>query len=930
MYMMMAENDQQQAIKAAKAEFITDGYFISADNPFAPIKLTSIDGQAFLNTSAGYRFVSQVGSAVASAAPTASLIVLQFTEVVKALASFGFWYRPAYGTHPLANSALSTEEILAIYQSAIEASQVNDISIAECISHNTDPVDMTGRPVLSCFLAWSGTKLPHELTLGRLIFSNTIPSSRETTARLLRVESQRTGGSNYHSDHQVFREKINSILNKEVSRNERERIHRKFESAAIEQFTRMWKKEIGSGFAPSEEFADHDLFFTLERSIPDMVDDATDPEVGLLIGGLICLMAYVCIVSANFTHVVYSQVRIACLGVIVIATATAASLGLSAFMGVKFIPTSGNVVPFLALGIGVDDLLVLLAAFRKAAVSIDSPQIILESALADAGPSITFTSLTNALAFLIASTTPVHVVQHFCFQMVLSIVMNYIFLMLFVVPLLYWNAIRISEAKPDIPKVCSQSTKKFSIGYFDSFFQKHLGTLLMSDYVRGLVIVVFSLSVALSIWQAFEVERAVLFSEVAAKGSYQFGFAIRLESDFTMYNGYLVTDSEDFPSAQNVILESTQALQNVSGVTDSPPIEIIFWLNSLLLTESTSLNDPVPVENFYPAFSNWLAAAGITFLPDLSCIDSRDRTTVSCYDIVGAFSTPPMPGANQHVKLVASRGMFYMHGLQHPSDFVTIITATRNSVDRISKQYSNRDDPGFRTFVFSYVHLFWEQFVHSYTDLFTIVGFCLLGIFIATFLFQFSLIISCVLCIVVFTVILQIYGLMPAMGLTLNAFSTVNLCFAVAMAVEFSAHVAHHFLIQAGDSRKDRIQKTLGFIGKPLFNGAASSILAILFVAGSRTAFIRDYYFFMFFVIIIASFLNGTILLPVFLSFFGPPTLDAHYNANEKKPDESDGKNSSCDERFAAKIDFSMRNSTSIELDDLISRDKKPEQITSS
>ena len=48
--------------------------------------------------------------------------------------------------------------------------------------------------------------------------------------------------------------------------------------------------------------------------------------------------------------------------------------------------------------------------------------------------------------------------------------------------------------------------------------------------------------------------------------------------------------------------------------------------------------------------------------------------------------------------------------------------------------------------------------------------------------------------------VVELMGTIPESGLRLNAFSIVNLCVAVGMTVEFTAHIVHRFLEERGEN----------------------------------------------------------------------------------------------------------------------------------
>lgn len=176
-------------------------------------------------------------------------------------------------------------------------------------------------------------------------------------------------------------------------------------------------------------------------------------------------------------------------------------------------------------------------------------------------------------------------------------------------------------------------------------------------------------------------------------------------------------------------------------------------------------------------------------------------------------------------------------------------------------------------FIIGYVFYFWEQYLHIEDNMYKVVGFSLLGVLIATFLFQFSIISSLLIAITILMIDIDIYGILPEIGVKLNAFSVVNLCMSVGLAVEFTAHIARAFLVAQGETRDHRMISALEEMLPPMINGALSSFLPILVLVGAKFPFFRAYYFGMFTAVIIIAFLHGAVLLPVILSLVGPKPL---------------------------------------------------------
>ena len=80
---------------------------------------------------------------------------------------------------------------------------------------------------------------------------------------------------------------------------------------------------------------------------------------------------------------------------------------------------------FLLSGIGIDDAFVTLAAWEKTSIHKSVPER-LAMTYADAGASITITSLTDVISFFIGCAVPVPVCQFFCAYIAVSVIFTYL------------------------------------------------------------------------------------------------------------------------------------------------------------------------------------------------------------------------------------------------------------------------------------------------------------------------------------------------------------------------------------------------------------------------------------------------------------------------------------------------------------------------
>ena len=156
----------------------------------------------------------------------------------------------------------------------------------------------------------------------------------------------------------------------------------------------------------------------------------------------------------------------AILATIVCILSTAASLGFAAFYveaGLKFNAMTLQVVPFLALGLGMNDYFVFakyVGISHAESPKGSSAQYIIRKAYRKAGASITASSVTNFAAFCLGAITPIPAVRAFSIQVAMTVVCNYIAAVVIFPCLLLFDLQRHVNANPDAVGNRGHSTKK--------------------------------------------------------------------------------------------------------------------------------------------------------------------------------------------------------------------------------------------------------------------------------------------------------------------------------------------------------------------------------------------------------------------------------------------------------------------------------------
>lgn len=133
-----------------------------------------------------------------------------------------------------------------------------------------------------------------------------------------------------------------------------------------------------------------------------------------------------------------------------------AGMGIVAYMKVAMVPTV-LICPFLVLGIGVDDVFVLLNAYCMGYTTHDPEQRCIDT-LKSSGLGITITTLTNLISFGVGSFSTYLSIRNFCVYSAMALFLGYVFVLTFFFPVLCLDAKR--EFYSRISPLCLPTTSQ--------------------------------------------------------------------------------------------------------------------------------------------------------------------------------------------------------------------------------------------------------------------------------------------------------------------------------------------------------------------------------------------------------------------------------------------------------------------------------------
>ena len=138
------------------------------------------------------------------------------------------------------------------------------------------------------------------------------------------------------------------------------------------------------------------------------------------------------------------------------------------------------------------------------------------------------------------------------------------------------------------------------------------------------------------------------------------------------------------------------------------------------------------------------------------------------------------------------------------------------------------------TYAYSYVFVFFEQFAIIIKEAMLNLGLAALACFCLVLLTVSNFVAAFYVLLMVIMVDVDILGLMWLAGLTIDSVTIINLVLAIGLVVDYSAHVAHSFVVAKG-TRQERADHALSYTGSAVFHGAMSTFVAVVVMSASTS-----------------------------------------------------------------------------------------------
>lgn len=679
------------------------------------------------------------------------------------------------------------------------------------------------------------------------------------------------------------------------------------------------------------------LSYSSESSIEEELKRESTADVVTIIVSYVVMFAYISVtlgdVPSLSTFYVSSKVLLGLSGVVLVMLSVLGSVGFFSCVGVKSTLIIMEVIPFLVLAVGVDNMCILVHAVKR-----QSFELLLEerisNALVEVGPSITLASLSEILAFAVGSFIPMPACRVFSMFAALAVLLDFFLQITAFVALIVFDCQRAEDSRIDcFPCIKMPSSSE---GPNEGIYQRRSG--LLARYMKevhapilGLwgvqivVIVVFVGFALTSIALSTRIESGLEQKIVLPRDSYLQGYFNNV-SEYLRIGPPLYFVVKDY----NYSLESrhTNQLCSISQCDSNSLLNEIS--RASLIPESSYIAKPAA--SWLDDFLVWISPEAFgccrkfingTYCPpddqppccspdeDYCGIGGVCKDCTTCFLHSDLINNRPstvqfreklpwflnaLPSADcakgghgAYTNSVDLNG--YETGVIQASEFRTYHTPLNKQGDyvnamRAAREFSSRMSDSLKIDIFPYsvFYIFFEQYLDIWRIALINIAIALGAIFIVCLLITSSFWSSAIILLVLLMIVADLMGMMALLDIQLNAVSVVNLIMSIGIAVEFCVHIAHAFLVSHGN-RSHRAKEALSTMGASVFSGITlTKLVGVIVLSLSRSEIFVVYYFQMYLALVIIGFLHGLIFLPVILSLFGPPSIHVRI---EKQGDET-------------------------------------------
>lgn len=583
----------------------------------------------------------------------------------------------------------------------------------------------------------------------------------------------------------------------------------------------------------------------------DSSEISVQKDLPLFAIGFLLLTGYVCTFLGEL-HPVYSRVGLGLVAMLTCGLAIAVTFGVCSVLKLSF-SSIHYILLLLLIGIGIDGIMVVTKSLahvdRKLQrdASCESVPHKIGEAMSDAGVSISATTVTNVVVFLVSASTSLMGFKSFSLWAAIGVGTTFVYTATFFVAALSLDQRRIEKGKRDIycfGKPATKISDKNAVGMefrtLSRFFKSVLGPFILRRSVSVLVLVLFAALSAVGIWGTTRVFVKFEYWYLYQHQTTAWKFTKRFHDTFNIGDpGSIYIRDIDFSTEDSQQMMLKLCNPENGTIARNKWVEngsVSCWLHIMRKANNiTNAEQMFESQNFIAKLRDFLGSGG-RFLYTNEIALRQDRT------------------------IEASRFGYTRKHLDTLGEKVQAMLDIRSELKKVRS--------GEEVFSYSATDVMTEQFAVLRREMGLALGLACGAVFVICFILSGHPMIAIICVTLVGLIVVDVVGFFHFSGYNLNAITLIVLTISVGIGVDFVLHVARSFQDQVGTQR-ERAVLALHDLGPSVFHAGFSTLLSICIPGVSRSYIFRAIFWGMFSLLVFAG-LHGLILGPVLLALVGP------------------------------------------------------------